>query len=105
MYKSATGQIKLITSTEICNNMREAAAAVYNLDQTKDKAILQSWSAHSLRVGACVILHAIGFTGPQIKFLLRWKSDCFMEYLRNLGALSTPQNVPITDVETMPNFI
>lgn len=105
IYKSATGTTKLLTSTDIEADMHEAAAAVYNLDQTKDKKILQSWTSHSLRVGACVILHAQGFTGPQIKFLLRWKSDCFMEYLRNLGVLSIQQNAAITDIETMPNFI
>ena len=54
---------------------------------------------------ACIVLHALGFSGPQIKFLLRWASDCFMEYLHNLGVLSTLQNEAIADIENMPNFL
>jgi hypothetical protein len=105
VYKTSTNQIKFITATEICIEMRAAASAVYNLHPIKDKDTLALWSSHSLRVGACVILHVLGFTGPQIKFILRWKSDCFMEYLRNLGVLSMQQNAAMADIETMPNFI
>ena len=46
---------------------------------------LHLWSAHSLRVGACVILHAAGFTEPQIQFLLRWCSTSFLELLAQHG--------------------
>ena len=105
VYITESSQIRLITSTEIVVEMREAASAVYNLDPIKDKDTLSSWSAHSLRVGACVILHAMGFTGELIKFILRWKSDCFMGYLRNLGILSARQNVAIADIKSMPNFL
>jgi hypothetical protein len=105
IYRTATGQALFITASDIVAKMHEAACAVYNLHPIRDKATLKLWSSHSLRVGACVILHALGFSGPQIKFLLRWASDCFMEYLRNLGALSTLQNAAMADIETMPNFI
>jgi hypothetical protein len=70
--------------------MRDVAAKVYNLDPTTPvgKTALQKWSCHSLRVGACVLLHTMGFTEPQIKWILRWKSDAFMVYLRNITNLS-----------------
>jgi hypothetical protein len=105
IYQLPTGAIHFITDTEINLEMRAAAAHVYNLDPTKDKEILKLWSSHSLRVGACVILHAAGFTGPQIQFLLPWQSDAFMAYLRNLGVLALQQNTAVTDMEFMPNFI
>jgi hypothetical protein len=89
IYQTESGDIKMITATEINVVMRSTAAAVYGLDPVKHAKDLQLWSSHSLRVGACVVLHAHGFTGPQIQFLLRWKSDAFMAYLRNLGKKST----------------
>jgi hypothetical protein len=61
IYRETTGAICLITATNIKSAMRAAAAAVYNLCPSKNRAELQRWSAHSLRVGACVILHAMGF--------------------------------------------
>ena len=70
----------------------------------KDKAVLQLWSAHSLRVGACVILHTMGFTGTQIKFLLRWKSDTFMMYLRNVALLSDQQDEAIDKAAALPDL-
>jgi hypothetical protein len=46
--------------------MRHTAAHVYNLDApARDKLVLQHWSAHSIRVGACVILHAMGCSESQ----------------------------------------
>ena len=51
-----------------------------------EKSNLQTSAAHLLRFGACVILNTVGFTGEEIKFLLRWKSRTFVMYLRNLAA-------------------
>jgi hypothetical protein len=58
-----------------------------------------------LRVGACVILHAMGFTDVQIMWLLRWNSAAFMTYLRNVAVLSNRQNLAFSDVEAMPHVI
>jgi hypothetical protein len=98
---------RLITSDYIETALRNAAAAVYDIDlSTKTgKARLSKWSSHSFRVGACVILHALGFTGEQIKQLLCWRSLSFMKYLRNLGILAMKQNKAISEVGEMPNFI
>jgi hypothetical protein len=43
---------------------------------------------HSVRVGACVILHAAGVLAMTIKARLRWKSDSFMDYLRDVAVLA-----------------
>jgi hypothetical protein len=105
IYRTDSGEIRPITATDIAGAMRATAASVYGLDPVKQAKELQLWSSHSLRVGACVVLHAHGFTGPQIQFLLRWKSDAFMAYLRNLGFLATQQNLALSDSCDMPNLL
>ena len=70
--------------------MQYLASAVYHITDPKE---LARFSAHSLRVGACVILHAQGLTESQIQFILRWRSLAFMANLRNLMALSDRQNL------------
>jgi hypothetical protein len=62
-----------ITSENIETAMRETAASYYELDPVKDKSALQKIPAHSLRVGACIILQAMGFVSHQIQHMLRWK--------------------------------
>jgi hypothetical protein len=96
---------KLITALDIEEAMRRTAGRVYQLDPVKDKQTLQKWSAHSLRVGACVIVHSLGMSIAQIKFLLRWRSDAFMVYLRNTAILSDSQNVLFNAADAMPNFL
>jgi hypothetical protein len=95
---------KLITALDIEEAMRRTAGRVYQLDPVKDKQTLQKWSAHSLRVGACVIVHSLGMSIAQIKFLLRWRSDAFMVYLRT-AILSDSQNVLFNAADAMPNFL
>jgi hypothetical protein len=75
------------------------------LDPSADKALLDRWSSHSLRIGACVILHALGFTDTQIMWLLHWKSNAFMTYLRNVAVLAQKQNIAFSEVEAMPQII
>jgi hypothetical protein len=98
---------RLIISRDIEHAMRHVASKVYNLNpkDPKDRVSLQLWSAHSLRVGAACILHGSGFTESQIKFLLRWKSNTFMMYLRKLSILSNQQNRALDTAAAMPNFI
>jgi hypothetical protein len=105
LYKNKGETIpKFITASEIEATMRHTAAVVYKLDPVKDKKILQKWSAHSLRVGACVILHAMGCTESQIQWLLRWRSNAFMVYLRNVAILSTLHHQIIDEAAAMPHF-
>jgi hypothetical protein len=99
------GKLRYITSNDINYVFRRAAAAVYKLDPVADAKSLALWSSHSLRVGACVILHAMGFTDVQIMWLLRWNSTAFMTYLRNVAVLSDRQNLAFSDVEAMPHVI
>jgi hypothetical protein len=99
--------VRLITAANIEYAMRNVASKLFHLDKSKpaDWKKLQLWSAHSLRVGACVILHGLGFTESQIKHLLRWKSNAFMAYLRNLSVLAAQQNAAMDTAEAVPNFL
>jgi hypothetical protein len=89
-YRHSNGKVYMLTAVDVERVIREVAARVYNLDPSTPagRKALQKWSCHSLRVGACVLLHTMGFTEPQIKWILRWRSDAFMTYLRNITNLS-----------------
>ena len=103
--RGGTPRVLLITARDIEKLMRETACWVYHHDPVKDRAALQLWSAHSLRVGACVILHTMGFTESQIKWILRWRSNAFMVYLRNTAVLAR-QHVDVMDAAfAMPHFL
>lgn len=97
--------VTAITAKQIEEHMRRVAATVYRLNPKDNKTELQRWSSHSLRVGACVQLHTQGFSVTQIKFLLRWRSDAFMVYLRNTVTLSKQQNDAWNAALAMPNFV
>lgn len=99
-----TFTVKLITATDIEDFMRRIAANVYDLDPIKDKKSLQKWSSHSLRVGACVLLHATGFTPLDIQWLLRWRSNAFMAYLRNTAGLADRQHAAVDRASAMPHL-
>ena len=97
--------IRLVTSDEIESFMRALAVKTYHLDPVQDRAALRLWSAHSLRVGACVLLHAMGFPLQDIKWLLRWLSDAFMAYLRNIAVLATRHTRALDKAAAMPNYV
>jgi hypothetical protein len=78
---TASGTPDFIRSPHINDALRNAARVVYNVTAAAD---LARFSSHSIRVGACVALHAAGIQQQDIKFALRWKSDSFYAYLRNL---------------------
>jgi hypothetical protein len=45
-------------------------------------------------------------TGTQIKWLLRWRSDAFMVYLRNLAVTANQQVLAFNKAgATMPQFL
>ena len=104
VYATSAGP-RFVTPDVIEKHMRTIASHVHGLDPVKDKEELQRWSSHSLRIGACVILYTMGFTETQLKFLLRWKSDAFMSYLRNLAAVAQQQTFALDKAAAMPLFL
>jgi hypothetical protein len=94
-YWSQYHDSSVYTSENIETAMRETVASYYELDPVKDKSVLQKFSAHSLRVGACITLQAMGFFSHQIQQMLRWKSESWLMYTRNLHVVSQQQNEAI----------
>ena len=74
-----------ITNKHITSLLQEAAAILYSLTKKTD---IQKFSPHSIRVGACVALHVLNKDTSFIQFRLRWRSDAFKMYLRNVAALA-----------------
>jgi hypothetical protein len=75
------GNVHNICASHIERGLQAAARAVHDVKVAED---LARFTSHSIRVGACVALHAAGISALNIKHALRWKSEAFMEYLRNL---------------------
>jgi hypothetical protein len=105
IYRCNEGKPTNITTADVEVSIRTAAAKLYNLHPVTNKKELQMWSSHSLRVGACTTLYAMGFHEMEIKHLLRWKSNAFMTYLRNLAVTSRRHNTAIEDASEIPNFL
>ena len=76
-------------------HIQQAAAAVYNITSQSD---LQRYSSHSARVGAAVHLHLAGKDASFIKTRLRWRSDTFLLYLRNVAGLAAQHTDAVNTV-------
>ena len=74
-----------IDDIHIKSLLQEAAGIEYNI---KCKKELSAFTSHSVRVGACVLLHAQNTSAEDIKFRLRWRYDTFRTYLRNILPLA-----------------
>ena len=68
-------------NTHISFLSRETVKALCKITSKVD---LNRFIAHSIRVGACVLLHAHGINSEIIQFRFRWRSDTFKLYLRNI---------------------
>ena len=101
-WDPVSSSVKLITADEIERYMRSLASCVYHLDPVTDATELSRWSSHSLRVGACMVLHANGFSALDIQWLLRWRSTAFMVYLRNMAILSIRHNQALDRAAAFP---
>ena len=77
-----------ITNTLIRADLRHAAQKVHKITNLKD---LEKYSSRSVRIGACVALHMAGTLPPEIQQRLRWRSDTFKDYLRNIPYLADDQ--------------
>ena len=65
--------------------LQSLAKQVYNITNPED---LARFTTHSLRVGACVLLHETNQTSDFIKARIRWRSDAYLMYLRNTPKLA-----------------
>ena len=83
-YLNKKKKFVYLTGTRIAALYRQAAKAVY---PKTPKSELARYSAHSLRVWACVLLDEAGCTPEFIKSRLRWKGNSFRLYLRDTGVI------------------
>jgi len=96
IYLTSSSKVRYFTDHDITSVLRSTAKTLYNLHKQSD---LARWTAHSIRVGACVALHEAGCDGITIQQRLRWRSNTYLMYLRNTRHLAdqhtqffTPQN-------------
>jgi hypothetical protein len=101
-WSPATASVKLVAAYDIERFMRHLACQVYHLHPVRDAKDLNKWSSHSLRVGACVALHAMGFSALDIQWILRWRSQAFMVYLRNVAILAIRQYQALDRAAELP---
>jgi hypothetical protein len=96
-YKTSTSCC-LITDNDINSLLRTAASIAYGINEPE---ILKTWTAHSIRVGACVALHEAGADPDFIKKRLRWESESYQLYLRNTPRLALQHaNLISIDINT-----
>jgi len=107
IYRANDGTVRTIISKQIDEKMRSLVTKHYNYNPVTDKKLINKWSSHSLRVGACQILYASGFTCYEIKVLLRWRSDAFMDYLRDIAWVARKRNDALADLDSdvVPVFL
>ena len=88
----------LITAAQTASFLQSVAKTVFKL-KVNDKS-LRRWTSHSICVTAANLLHRQGYSDTYIQSRLRWKSNAFLDYLRNTlytasahtKALHIPQN-------------
>jgi hypothetical protein len=78
------GKVIYLTGNKIAKLLRKAVTKVCP-DTTPDE--LKLYSAHSLRVWACVLLNKAGKLPVYIKKRLRWLGDSFRRYLRDTAII------------------
>jgi hypothetical protein len=85
VYFSTTGKYSqqrcFITAVQTASFLQSVAKTVFKL-KVDDKS-LRRWSSHSIRVTAANLLHRQGYSDTYIQSRLRWKSNAFLDYLRN----------------------
>jgi hypothetical protein len=85
-YRTRKAPLLYLTGTRIATLLREA---VRKVRPSTPSAELKRYSAHSLRVWACVLLDEAGKSASFIQKRLRWMGDSFKMYLRDTNAIQS----------------
>jgi hypothetical protein len=80
VYKTKKGKVIYLTGNKIAKLLWKAVKEVRPANNPDE---LKRYSAHSLRVWACVLLDEAGKFLDYIKKRLRWMGDSFRMYLRD----------------------
>jgi len=101
VYATSTGQVLHLTSDDATSLMRSLAKEVYDVTTPHGS---RKWTCHSLRVGACCILWAMGHVGEFIQRALRWRSASWKDYIRDLTVQARAHNTAISNSWDLPAF-
>jgi len=85
---SLNGNLQYMHHSLIETSIKKCAKHIYDCTPTQ----LKLYSCHSIRVGACVLLHSTQPDPLYIQFRLRWRSQSFISYLRNTPRLASLHN-------------
>ena len=91
-----TGKCRYINNIHVEKRLQYLATVTYDLT---DKDDIARYTCHSLRVGACVLLHTSNATADTIKLRLRWKSDSYQMYLRDTVKLANSHNIAMAQAD------
>ena len=97
VFENTAGFSQFIDDFHVTFKLQQLAKAVYNITKSED---LARFSTHSIRVGACVLLHETSQTPDFIKARLRWRSDAYLMYLRNTPKLAMLHNEATNNSES-----
>jgi hypothetical protein len=84
MYRTRKGESLYLTGSKIAELLRGAVKRIRPDISPED---IKRYSAHSLRVWACVLLDEAGKSPDYIKKRLRWLGDSFRMYLRDTAVI------------------
>ena len=95
-------KLTMVNSDHIDKSFQASAQRCYDINTaTKTgKNDIKKWTSHSLRMGACVLMHLANATASDIQFRSRWKSDCFKICLRDLQGMAICHKNQIVSVIT-----
>lgn len=93
VYRDNEGKRRFVSNKEVELVLQEAAIKVHNVTEKK---ALARWTCHSIRVGACIRLQLLNKPEHFIQTRLRWTSEAWKDYLRNLPELAHAHNDTIT---------
>ena len=91
-----------LTDRVITKELRVAAAVVLGAGVTAEE--LQQYTPHPIRIFACALLHDNNHSGVFIKDRLRWRSDPYMDYLRNTPRLARQHAASLASPVHSPAF-
>jgi len=92
-----------LTDKVLTKELRIAAAIVLGENVTKEE--LKQYTPHSIRIGACVLPYDKGHSEVFIKDRLRWRSDTYMDYLRDTPRLARQHADSLFPQVYSPGFI
>ena len=97
VYKNKNNDTCFLTNRHTEELLQRSAKETY---PSLTESALKLFTCHSIRVGACVQLHAAGMSSHDIKHRLRWRSDTFLMYLRNVPMIAARHNAAISNTDT-----